>query len=145
MKKVDKEIELLSSERDHRKKHVAQSAPRDGLVEIGRGFRDSIDREINPADVSESEMSSAYIPRECQQYLDATEKEKWRKIKQQDAPAHNNPYADGNQTGPGRKSPVRDQTPSRLEQLTTRLESKQFLKAIKNPEVLLLITELLKM
>ena len=63
-------------------------------MEIGRGFRDSIDHEINPTNMSESELSAAYIPRECQKYLDPSEKEKWRKERAPAAAAAGNPYGD---------------------------------------------------
>ena len=51
------------------------------VLEIGKGFRDSIDRDINPADISQSDTSSAYIPRACQKFMNTEEKEVYLKQK----------------------------------------------------------------
>ena len=84
---ADLSLEFLSSDQNNRNAHRVEkrtdkSNEGNDVLEIGRGFRDQIDRDINPADMSESEAtSSAYIPRACQKFMAAEEKDLYSKQK----------------------------------------------------------------
>lgn len=106
---MEQAIDILSSERAHKPSPVAPARER-GNLEIGRGFRDSMDEEINPVDGAESEQSSIYIPRECKKLI---------------APGEKSPPA-------LYKSPAVESSdsPAALQDLVRKLEAKEFLTSI---------------
>jgi len=70
VKEPVREMELQSSGRSGERPELARKKV---VPEIGSGFKDSFDDDINPVDGTESERSSVYIPRECQKLMTASE------------------------------------------------------------------------